>query len=249
MKILEETEFLTDLVSYANNEISLKDLLKKYETDYRTMHNKITQLAETNPDVFNLVVKSHPYNEKKRKDIDFRALMIEVMKSGIPAREVAKKYNVSPRTLQRRVEELSKTDPEFVKLYRKCTNNSKTGKKNSPEIREEISRLEYGEVIISEINEDREKELIKFKDKFDRLVESGMSKEEAAKKLGLTSHSDAYKRIKELERIQKEKQVLNGMNDFKNSLKVNLENKDSEEQYNENKSETIDLHQNSQEER
>ncbi len=248
MKEFKEEDFLNDIVCYAKNEISLKELIKKYKTDYRTMHNKITKLAETNPDIFKLVVDAHPYNEKKRKDLNFRDIMIEIMKSGITVREASQKYKVSVRTLQRRVEEISKQDPEFAKLYRKCTDNSKTGKKNSEAIKEQIAKYEYGNAIVSDINEDRENKLVKLKNDFEKLLEAGMTKNEAALKLGLLSSNDVYKKLKELERIQKEKQIRQKeKNSFKDSLKVDLKDKNSDEQSDENKENTTNQIQDNQE--
>ncbi len=251
MKEIKEEDFLMDVVCYAKKEISLKELILKYKTDYRTMHNRITSLAETNPDVFKLIVEAHPYNEKKRNDLNFRNIMIEIMKSGITVREASQKYKVSVRTLQRRVEEISKQDPEFAKLYRKCTNNSKTGKKNSEAIKEQIAKYEYGNTIIGGINEDRESKLIKLKNDFEKLLESGMTKNDAALKLGLLSSNDVYKKLKELERIQKEKQILEeGKRSFKDSIKVDTENNKEKEEYVEkNKTKLINLSQNNQEER
>ena len=239
MKEFKEEDFLNDIVCYAKNEISLKELIKKHKTDYRTMHNKITKLAETNPDIFKLVVDAHPYSEKKKKHIDFRALMIEIMKDGITVQEAADKYEVSVSTIQRRVKEISRTDPEFAKFYRKCIHNRKTGKENKKELREELSRYEYGQVIISDINEDRENELIRLKDEFDKLVESGISKNKAAKKLGVPSSQDMYKILKDLERIQIEKKARQNRNsNFKESLKVNLEDKKNNDQSGEKKENT-----------
>jgi len=202
---ISEKELLEYLERYANKEISMTQLVKELETDYRAMNNKIIELSIEYPELYYKIVINNPYKQKSRTDIDFEALMIYIMKKGIMILEAAEVFNISRRTIQRKVNNIKETNPELYELFKIYTAHDKKPL-NDPRIQEKIEKLEYKEVVVGELNEEREQYLLELERKLNDLIASGMSKEQAGKQLG---HSRDYmnRALNELYRLKIEKLI------------------------------------------
>ncbi|MCI9063728.1 MAG: hypothetical protein HFJ17_03910 [Clostridia bacterium] len=221
---IPEEKLIEYLEDYADKKISLAYLKDILETDYRTIQNKIIGLSITHPDLYYKIIVNNPYRAKERTDIDFEALMIYIMKNRLTTIKATKIFNISRKTIQRRVNKIKSSNPDLVDLYKKYTNSNRFGINISKKMCEEIDNLEEKPVIIGKINEDREKYLLEVEENFNNLVLGGMSKDEAAKKIGLNSSAQVYKILNELYRLKIEDDVRENANKYKESLAVDVNN-------------------------
>ncbi len=225
---LSKEEFDRYVEELINEKYSKTDLLKLLQTDYRTLNNKIQELAITNPDLYLRYIKKYPYRQKERDDIDYEALIIEATKTGIYAQDIANKYGVSVKTIQRKVARLEKDNPELIKLYRMVRENNKTNAPISPEVKEAIDALVKRPVKISEINESRRVYLLEIEKTFYERKEEYGTVAGVARSMG-TTPDRIYKLLNELYRIELERKILednnsrevnNSISDFKERIKV-----------------------------
>ena len=91
-------------------------------------------------------------------------------------------------------------------------------------------------MVVSAITQKKEDELKETIAKFEELLSTGISKAEAAKRLGYSDYASVWKKYEELKRIQTENR---SRQTFKDSLKVNnivpiTENARTEERQKEN---------------
>lgn len=208
MKIISQVEFEELVQSLIDGKITRKKLAKILDTDIRTINNKITQLSNSNPELYEKYVQKFPYKPKTREDIDYEALIIYAMKNEKTLAEVSEEYEVSIRTISRRVKDMEKTNPELSRLYRTYAENLKKGGMLPFTIQAEIDDLDLRPVILSINTEIKEKQLRETLQKFEKLLEQGMSKAEAARALGYDNYTTIWKKQQELKRIETEKKVI-----------------------------------------
>ena len=225
---ISEEQLVKYLEDYADGKITKTDLVKMLKTDYRGLNSRIMKMSVVHNKLYEKIVQSHPFKQKGRDDIDYEALMIYILKNDLTINDAIEEFKISRRTIQRRVNEIAKTNPRLFDLFKRATLNNKVGKSNAG-LKAEIDELEEREVVISEINESREEFLGSIEKEFNELVLSGMSKEKAAKTLGYTKNY-IDKILNELYRIKIEKDVIQNTDDsnkFKDSLKVDVKPIDS----------------------
>ena len=214
---ISEKDFLNYLEKYANKEISMSKLVEVLKSDYRTINNKIIEISITNPELYYRIVLGHPYKQKGRVDIDFEALMIYIIKHSITIMQASEIFNVSRRTIQRRVNEIKSTNLELYKLFKIAVGKDKRIL-NSLDIQEQIGKLQSRPVVVGEVNEEREKFLLDIEKRYNELLATGILKEQAAKEMGYTRNY-INNALDELYRIKIEKSVkANKPNIFKNNL-------------------------------
>lgn len=80
MKNISNEELETLIQDLIDKKISRKDLVKYLGTELRTLHKTIIRVSQTNPELYKEYVKVFPYQPKARQDIDFEALIIDIMK-------------------------------------------------------------------------------------------------------------------------------------------------------------------------
>lgn len=218
---ISQEEFEQKVQEIIDGKLSRKQLTKILKTDTRTLNNKIQELVVYNSDLYMEFIKKFPYKSKERTDIDYEALVIEIIKNSMTAAEVESKYNISARTVTRKVKALEKENPYLIEIYREVKKNNKNNIVESKELREKIEGLVSRPVKISEINETRRKELEQLEKTFSSRWQY-VSKEEAARSMGLTANR-MYKLLNELYRIKIEentKKMSGKKSTFKDSLKV-----------------------------
>lgn len=219
---LSQEEFEKQIQRLIKGEISRKNLAKELETDLRTLNNRIIRLAEVNPELYKRYIEKFPYRSKTRDNIDYEALIIEAMKTRSSLKEIANKYNVSIRTITRRIKELEKEGSELIKLYRVYAKSLKEKKDIPFDFKQKIEDLELGTVKLSEINEKKQREMEDIIRKFEELIGTGISKAEAARRLGYDGYPTIWKLYQALDRINTENNNINNREKetFRQGLKV-----------------------------
>lgn len=221
MKQISQEEFERCIEMLVDKKITKVKLAKELETDPRTLDNRIQELVVFNPELYGRYLEVMPYKQRTLTHIDFEALVIHMLKQELTVDEAASKYDISPRTIRRRINELENT--ELVELYREVADNRKHRKQDSIEIREKIELLEERQFILGGINDKREQELLKVEAEYYKLCQT-MGKREAAIKMGYGDRDRVFKLLNELYKIKIEKKAKEEKNNeskvFRDSLKV-----------------------------
>jgi len=215
---ISQGEFGDKVKEVIRGEKTLIGLCKELQTDERTLTQNIILHSTYDPEVYAEFVEKHPYRTREREDIDFEALVIEILKQELTSEEAAEKYNVSVRTIQRKVNKLSKTNPELVEIYKQAKQNNKHGQSYSTLLRIQIDELVERPVIIGEINGQTEKRLEEIEKVYNDRIFEYPTKIEAAKSMGFTPNR-LYKLLNQLYRIKIEK-IQRQQNEFKKGLEV-----------------------------
>lgn len=216
---ISQEEFEQRIRDVIQGKTTRKKLVKDLQIDARTLNNKIQELAGNNISLYLEFIEKFPYKAREREDINFEALLIEMIKEGSYTEDIAKKYEVGERTIRRKINEIGKTNPDLIFLYKEVKrSNRHRGAPILPEIQEKIDKLVIIPVKLSEQNEIREEQL---KDVERIFLERSktMTREKAALSMGLT-YNRVYKLLNELYRIRIEKQHKDVQ--FRETLKVEI---------------------------
>lgn len=203
MKNISKDEFKQAIRRLINGEITKVKLAKELETDPRTLDNRIQELSATDPELYYEYVDVLPYKQKGIDHIDFEALVIYMLKNGCTADETAQKFEVSRRTINRRINDLE--NKELREMYREVADNRKHGRNNGVELDRKISELEPREVIKGGVNDRRKRELLAIESRFNKLCET-MDKTQAAKTMGYGYRDRLYKLMYELYKLEIEEE-------------------------------------------
>lgn len=203
MKNISKDEFKQAIRRLINGEITKVKLAKELETDPRTLDNRIQELSATDPELYYEYVDVLPYKQKGIDHIDFEALVIYMLKNGCTADETAQKFEVSRRTINRRINDLE--NKELREMYREVADNRKHGRNNGVELDRIISELEPREVIKGGVNDRRKRELLAIESRFNKLCET-MDKTQAAKTMGYGDRDRLYKLMYELYKLEIEEE-------------------------------------------
>lgn len=218
---ISQKEFITKIQELLTGRTSRIKLAEELQTDIRTLNNKIVKELSINaPDLYIEFIKKYPYKQKERDDIDYEALVIEMLKTGMYTEDAAQKYNLGVRTIQRKVNKLEKENPYLIGMYREMKELNKHGSKVPLQLEESISKLVQRPVKISEPNATRIKQLEETECIFNNRC-NFLTKEEAAKSMGMTINT-VYKMLNELYSIKIATNYSNMEDDFKKALKANV---------------------------
>ena len=144
------------------------------------MDNKIQELSATNSELYSEYVRALPYKQKGIDHIDFEALVIYMLKQELTIDEAAAKFNISRRTISRRISELA--NRELANMYREVADNRSHKRDNGIELNRKISELEYRDVVIGGVNDRRRNELLAKEARFNKLCET-MKRADAEKNM------------------------------------------------------------------
>lgn len=209
MREIKQEEFENYIRDIIKGNRSKASVIKELQTESRTFNNKIQELSAINPKLYKEFIAVHPYRPKERKDINIHGFVIEMLKSDFTLTEMCEKYNVSYRTISRKITRLKKSDNpedlELYELYKSIASKRSTSRKPSLGERNKIDQLERQEVKgISDVERRKQKLLELEKQYQDLSIQFG--KEEAAKRLGYTQNR-IYKLLNELYRIEIEEHM------------------------------------------
>ena len=212
---ISQEEFEMKIREVIKGKKSKSQLIKELKTDSRTLNNKIQKMSLYNRELYNELIKVKPFRAKTRNDIDYEALVIEMLKKCTYTIDVARKYRIGVRTIQRGVKKLEKENPDLIELYKAVKKANKTNSTVPIEIQYKIDELIARPVKIAEINETRKKELENIEKIFNERLETYKTKESAAQSMGLTANR-VYKLLNELSRIKVEEEAKS----FRDKVKV-----------------------------
>ncbi len=231
MKNISNEEFEQYIIDMTNGEKTQRQVVKELETDTRTLNVKIQELYATNPELYSKYVEKRAYRPKENKSVKTIELAYEVLKDDRTLQEIADEYNIGIRTLRRRIEEL-KNSPDLIEqeAYSLCKTISfmhAHGRGTLPEeLKQKCEKMldilkdKIPTEKVSSI-EIRRQELLKIEKEYHTLCGSGMSKTEAAAKMGYTRNR-IYKLLNELYQIEIQKQVIEGQSEGNNSFRASL---------------------------
>lgn len=180
-----------------------KKLIKELKIDRVTLNNKIQELIVHNPELYHRFIAKFPYMPREYTHINWRAMLIDIMKKGYTKFEAADQYEINDRTIARKVYKVQEYDPDIVELYRKVSRYRKMQKPLPKELQEMIDSLPEEEVFIGEIYDKREEELIRLEKEYTKRILNGQGATEASKECGTTRVS---KSLNTLYRIKIEEQ-------------------------------------------
>lgn len=113
MNDLQWEEFIKEIIQKGRN-VNLKKECQGKHVGLNTLYRKVSMLQEKDRELYEEFISLHPYQPRDTQGIDFEQLMRESIITGISQRELAKKYHIGFRTIQRR---FAKVEEENFKLY------------------------------------------------------------------------------------------------------------------------------------
>ena len=123
-----------------------------------------------------IFITKFPYMPREYTHINWRAMLIDIMKKGYTKIQAAEQYGINSRTIARKVHEIQKEDENIVNLYRKVANYRKRQKPLPTELQEKVNNLPNEDVFIGGIYDKREKELMELEKKYnDKLLKGEMA--------------------------------------------------------------------------
>ena len=198
---ISQEEFESKIKKVIQGEKSKTDLIKELQTDSRTLNNKIQELSAYNKELYIEFISIKPFKSKTRDDIDYEALVIEMIKKSMFTADAASKYGIGVRTIQRGVKKLQNENPELIEIYKEIKNANKTDSAVPVDLQDKIDNLVQRPVKVAEINETRRTELENIEKIFNERLEQYGTREAAARSMGLTANR-IYKLLNELYRIK-----------------------------------------------
>ncbi len=214
MKQVTEQEFEQYIEEIIQGNKSRKKVIKELETDSRTLKANIQKLAETNPELYGRFIKKFPYKTKARTGINYKGLIIAMIKNGYTLEQASQIYEIGIRTISRRIKDLEEQEPDLIKLYRQVALNQKCAIPITKETMDQIEQLSLEEVVLTDPVEEREQKLLKIERQYNQRCGQFKTNAEAAESMGFT-YNQIMKLLRELYAIEIEK----------NERKRNLEQK------------------------
>lgn len=189
-------------------------LIKELRIDKVTLNAKIQELIIYNPELYHRFISKFPYMPREYTHIDWRAMLIDIMKKGYTKFEAAEQYGISDRTIGRKVYAVQEYDSDIVELYREVSRFRKMKKPLPKRLQEIVNNLPEEEVFIGGIYDKREAELMKLEKEYTEKIMNGQGAKEASKECGTTR---ASKNIRTLYRIEIEKRANESPNGRNNT--------------------------------
>lgn len=218
---ISQKEFEEKIRELIDGKTSRIKLAKELGTDIRTLNNKIVEeISVNNPELYIEFIKKFPFKQRQRDDIDYEALVIEMIKHRTTTLDAANKYELGVRTIQRKVNKLEKENTYLIAIYKQVKKNNKTGVPVPVDIQEKIDMLVERPVKINEMNDTRKKHLEEIERIFNNRCRY-VSKKEAADSMGISIHR-IYMSLNDLYRIKIEENHREMDRTFRSALKVDL---------------------------
>lgn len=186
-----------------SGETTRTKIAKELKTDRVTLNNKIQELAAYNSELYKEFIEKFPYKPREYTHIDWRAMLIDIMKKGYTKEQAAEQYEITSRTIARKVYKVE--DSYIVDLYRKVSYYKKHQKPLPLELKRQVDALPIEKVFLGGICDKREEELDKLEENYNFQLRKGEKPTVASAKCG---KSRATKDINTLYRIRIEKNTL-----------------------------------------
>lgn len=106
------------VISILKGEITAKEASSKYHIDTETIRRKINEFVQKDKRYLKLYFQYHSKSAIDYKNINFRGLIVHMIRNDMSQSEVAEEYQIPARTISREVEKLSESkDEKDEKLY------------------------------------------------------------------------------------------------------------------------------------
>ncbi|MBR6504208.1 MAG: hypothetical protein IKT41_00550 [Clostridia bacterium] len=166
---ITQKEFENKVRDIIEGKTTREKLLKELKIDRITLNNKIQELVVYNPELHLEFIEKFPYKPREYTHINWRAMLIDIMKKGYTKHQAAEQYEISHRTIARKVYEVE--DEYIVNLYREVAGYRKRQKPLPSELQEIVDALPAEEVFIGGIYDKKLEELNKLgEDYYDQLA-------------------------------------------------------------------------------
>lgn len=214
---ISQQEFENYIKDLINKKITRVELAKKLKTDTRTLSNKIYAIEDK--ELLEQYLKVYPYKPGKNENIDYEALIIEIVKTNESVSNMQQKYDISGRTYRRNIERMQYENKMLYTVYKNYIRGAMTD-----EDIKYIDTLPIRKVSYSNSVEDRKAQLMQFFLIYETLIKKGLTEKQALVELGedtksLKRKSDELKKILECEKVSK----ASDKKTYKESLKVDTE--------------------------
>ena len=147
--------------------------------DRVTLNNRIQELYVHNIDLYMAFIRKFPYKPREYTHINYRAMVIDIMKKGYNKRQLADQYEISNRTIARKISALEETEPELISLYRKVAKYRKSQQRLPTELQKQVDELPVEEIFIGGVSTQREQELMEKERQYTQTRMQGISDTEA----------------------------------------------------------------------
>jgi len=184
---------------------------KELKCDIKTLNDRISKLANTNPELYRRFVIKFPYRPVKYTNFDINDVLLDMIKNDLTRREAAQKYQVSERFITGKIQE---ADEMLIKFYRlQGIAHKKRVALTELLSLEEIT--EYEEILLrrgkktepSNEREIKEEELEKISRRIEELKKQGLSQKEIEREIG-KQYSTIFRYQQKLRRILSEKELI-----------------------------------------
>ena len=91
--------------------ITRVELATMLQTDIRTLYGKIYNMQ--NSELLEKYLEQYPYKPAENKNIDYRNLIIEIIKNNKKISDVLEEYKIAERTYRRNINKIKSQDPRL----------------------------------------------------------------------------------------------------------------------------------------
>lgn len=179
MKQISQEEFEQSIQDIIDGKCYRVDLQKRYHMDRVTLNNRIQELYVQNIDLYMAFIRKFPYKPREYTHINYRAMVIDIMKKGYNKRQLADQYEISNRTIARKISALEETEPELISLYREVAKYRKSQQRLPTELQKQVDELPVEEIFIGGVSTQREQELMEKERQYTQTRMQGISDTEA----------------------------------------------------------------------
>jgi len=223
---ITQKDFENKIEQVIRGETTRTKLIKELKIDKVTLNNKIQELITCNPELYYSFIKKFPYIPREYTHINWRAMLIDIMKRGYTKSEAEEQYGISNRTIARKVYKVQESDEAIVSLYREVSKYRKMQKKLPEELQKKINELPEEEVFVGGIYDKRVEELLELEKKYNDELLKGESVKNASANCG---KSRVSKPLNTLYRIKIEESFRKDIKVVPNSSNAPTNNDGSEE--------------------
>ena len=163
---ISQEEFERKIEQVIKGENTRTKLIKDLKIDRVTLNRKIQELLVYNPNLYHEFISKFPYMPREYTHINWRAMLIDIMKKGYTKNEAEEQYEVSSRTISRKVYEVEKEDKDIVSLYREVSKYRKRKEKLPFQLQEAVDDLPDEIIFIGGIYDKKVEELIELEKKY-----------------------------------------------------------------------------------
>ena len=198
MREVSQNEFEQLIRKVLDKEVSMKQLIEDLETSYSNINNKITEMRESNPELYNEYITKRPYRPKRNLQLNSEALVTQIIIERLTLIEASEEYEIPVRTINRRISEVKKQNPALYNAYKRYQSNKQLTIEDE-EVLQKNRNMVKAEKGADDLKLDELTTILK---KYESLVaeNNGLSNYQAAAELGFIPQQidEMYKKVKRI---------------------------------------------------